>query len=250
MIRAGRIAYVTGGTGAIGTAICAALARAGARVAAIGHPAEAERLPAWREALRAQDVEAEVELADLADFAATTAAFARLAEKLGPADILVNGAGITRDARFVNLTPAQWREVLGANLDSVFNACKSVFAGMCARGYGRIVNLSSVNGQRGQFGQTNYAAAKAGMHGFTMSLAQEGAAHGVTVNTVAPGYVATPMTAAMKPEALARITAQIPLKRLAQPEEIARAVLFLCEEEAGYLTGACLPVNGGLYMSA
>jgi acetoacetyl-CoA reductase len=147
------------------------------------------------------------------------------------------------------MNPQQWRDVIASNLDSVFNASKAVFEGMCARGYGRIVNISSVNGQKGQFGQANYSAAKAGMHGFTMAVAQEGAAKGVTVNTVSPGYVETPMTAAIKPDVLEKIVASVPAGRMAKAEEIARAVAFLCAEESGYITGANLAVNGGLYMS-
>jgi acetoacetyl-CoA reductase len=240
-----RNAIVTGGTGAIGSEICTALARAGLRVGAIGHPSEAPRLAAWR---AAHDFE--VELADLAGFAAAGAAIAALEARLGAIDVLVNAAGITRDTRFAKMTPQHWREVIGSNLDSVFNCTRAVFDGMCARKYGRVVNISSVNGQKGQFGQANYSAAKAGMHGFTMALAQEGARAGVTVNTVSPGYVATPMTAAIKPEALEKIVAQVPLGRMAEPAEIARVVAFLCAEESGYITGANIPVNGGLFMSA
>ena len=240
------VAIVSGGLGAIGSEICLALAQAGARAAALGHPLDAPRVEAWR-ARMAQD--APVELADLGDHAAALAAIDKIQAQLGPADILVNAAGITRDARFVKMNLQQWREVMSSNLDSVFNCSKAVFEGMCARGHGRIVNISSVNGQKGQFGQANYSAAKAGMHGFTMALAQEGAARGVTVNTVSPGYVETPMTAAIKPEALAKITAQIPLGRMARPQEIARVVAFLCAADSGYITGANIPVNGGLYMS-
>ncbi|MDD3764250.1 MAG: acetoacetyl-CoA reductase [Nevskiales bacterium] len=239
----GRTAIVTGGTGAIGTAICRRLVANGMRCAAIGHPGERERL-----AQEAPDFP--VRLADLADATATADAFASLQDELGPIAVLVNAAGITRDARFVKMSDAQWREVMGSNLDSVFHSCKAVFATMCERGFGRIVNISSVNGQRGQFGQANYAAAKAGMHGLTMSLAQEGARHGVTVNTVAPGYVQTPMTAAMRADVLERIVGEVPMRRMAQPEEIADAVAFLCSDRAAYITGALLPVNGGLHMSA
>lgn len=241
-----RLALVTGGLGAIGTEICRALARQGARIAAIGHPSEAARVAEWKAALGGQPA---VELCDIGDFAATQAAIAAIEAACGPVDILVNCAGITRDARIIKMTPQQWRDVLATNLDSVFNTSKAVFEGMCGRGFGRIVNISSVNGQRGQFGQTNYSAAKAGMHGFTMSLAQEGAPKGVTVNTVAPGYVETPMTAQMRPDMLEKIISSIPVGRRGQPADIARAVAFLCAEDAGYVTGALLAVNGGLYMS-
>jgi acetoacetyl-CoA reductase len=244
----GRVALVTGALGAIGTAICHALAAQGRRIAAVDHPSAASRVAEWSAGFRGSEVAAE--LCDLADFEAAGAAIAALEKKLGPVDIVVNCAGITRDARFIKMSPQQWREVLGSNLDSVFNATRPVFEGMCQRGFGRIVNISSVNGQRGQFGQANYSAAKAGMHGFTMALAQEGAAKGVTVNTVAPGYVETPLTAQMRPDILEKIVASIPVGRRGQPADIARAVAFLCADDAGYITGALLAVNGGLYMSA
>lgn len=242
-----RTALVTGGTGAIGTEICRALAAMDCRVAALGHPSESARIAPWRAGL---GFEVAVELCDLADFEATGTAIRAIEQQLGPVDILVNAAGITRDARLAKMSVLQWREVLTANLDSVFNASKAVFEGMCARGFGRIVNISSVNGQKGQFGQANYSAAKAGMHGFAMAVAQEGAARGVTVNTVSPGYVETPMTAAIKPDVLAKIVASVPVGRMARPAEIARAVAFLCADESAYITGANLSVNGGLYMSA
>ena len=245
-----RNAIVTGGTGAIGSEICRQLAAEGLRVVAIGHPSDTDRLPAWRETLGEYADRIEVELGDLADAASAEAAMQAAITRLGPVDVLVNAAGITRDARFSRMSLEQWRAVMTSNLDSVFHCCKAVFDPMCARQYGRIVNIASVNGQKGQFGQTNYSAAKAGMHGFTMALAQEGARHGVTVNTVSPGYVRTPMTAAIKPEALAGIVAQVPVGRMAEASEIARAVRFLAAEEAGYITGANLPVNGGLFMSA
>lgn len=241
-----RVALVTGGTGAIGSEICRQLLAAGYRVGAIGHPADAPRLPVWKEQLPG----AQVALCDLADPVDTARAVKELEAALGPTDILVNAAGITRDARLVKMTTEQWRDVLGSNLDSVFNATRCVFEGMCARGFGRIVNISSVNGQKGQFGQANYSAAKAGMHGFAMAVAQEGASRGVTANTVSPGYVETPMTAAMRPEVLQKIVAQVPAGRMARPSEIARVVAFLCAEDSGYITGANLPVNGGLFMSA
>lgn len=243
-------AIVTGGTGAIGTEICRQLAAAGLRVVALGHPSEAERIPQWQRALSEAGCDVGVELADLGDAESAAGAMRAALDRLGKADVLVNAAGITRDARFVKMTLDQWRAVLASNLDSVFHCTKAVFADMCARGFGRIVNIASVNGQRGQFGQTNYAAAKAGMHGFTMALAQEGARFGVTVNTVSPGYVRTPMTAAIKPEVLQGIVAQIPVGRMAEPAEIARVVAFLCAPESGYITGANIAVNGGLYMSA
>ena len=245
-----RKAIVTGGTGAIGSEICRQLAAAGLRVVAIGHPSDSERLPAWRDSLGDLAARIDVELGDLADAASAQAAMQAAIARLGGVDVLVNAAGITRDARFAKMSLEQWRAVMASNLDSVFHCCKAVFEAMCAQQYGRIVNIASVNGQKGQFGQANYSAAKAGMHGFSMALAQEGARFGVTVNTVSPGYVRTPMTAAIKPEALAAVVAQVPVGRMAEPSEIARAVRFLADEDAGYITGANLPVNGGLFMSA
>ncbi|MDE2149713.1 MAG: acetoacetyl-CoA reductase [Gammaproteobacteria bacterium] len=246
----GRVAVVTGGTGAIGTEICRQLLEAGAAVAAVGHPSETDRIPNWRRGLGHLGRGIHVELADLADYDATAIAVAGIEAALGPIDVLVNGAGITRDARLVKMDPQQWRKVIATNLDSVFNATRTVFPGMCARGFGRVVNIASVNGQKGQFGQANYSAAKAGIHGFTMAVAQEGAAHGVTVNTVSPGYIETPMTASIKPQALERVLGQIPVRRLGRPQEVARVVVFLCDEASGYITGANLAVNGGLFMSA
>lgn len=237
-----RHAVVTGGLGAIGTEIVRLLAAQGLHVTAVDHPSTADRVSAWRSG----QPDCAVELCDLADFEAVQALFGRL----GAVDVLVNAAGITRDARLVRMTPEQWRQVLASNLDSVFNTTRAVFDGMCARGYGRIVNISSVNGQKGQFGQANYSAAKAGIHGFTMAVAQEGAAKNVTVNTVSPGYIKTPMTGAIRPEALQKIVAAIPAGRMGSPHDVARAVAFLCAEEAGYITGANLAVNGGLHMGA
>jgi acetoacetyl-CoA reductase len=245
-----RIAVVSGGTGAIGTEICKHLSRAGMRVAALGHPSELPRIADWQKRLKDDGFDIAAELVDLGDFEATGKTLRVIEAQLGPIDVLINAAGITRDARFSKMSVQQWREVMSSNLDSVFNCTKAVFDGMIARGFGRIVNISSVNGQKGQFGQANYSAAKAGMHGFTMALAQEGASKGVTANTVSPGYVATPMTSAIKPEALEKIVAQVPLGRMARPEEIARVVAFLSADESAYITGANIPVSGGLYMSA
>lgn len=236
-----RRAVVTGGIGSIGTAICVALKSTGHDVVALDHPSAQPRVAQW-----STEHGSAVRLADLSNYEATRAAFA----EIGDVDVLVNAAGITRDARFVKMTAAHWREVLAANLDSAFNCTHAVFEGMCSRNFGRVVNISSVNGQKGQFGQANYAASKAGMHGLTMSLAQEGARANVTVNTVSPGYIATPMTAAIKPEALDKICAQIPVGRMGKPEEIARVVAFLCAEESAYITGTNIPVNGGLFISA
>jgi acetoacetyl-CoA reductase len=166
----------------------------------------------------------------------------------GPVDILVNCAGITRDKTFKKMDPVQWGAVINVNLNSVFNVTRPIWEGMLDRGWGRVINISSVNGQRGQFGQANYSAAKAGMHGFTMALAQEGAAKGVTVNTVSPGYVETAMTLAMDDSVRSAIIGGVPMRRMGTPAEIAAAVAFLAADESGYVTGANLPVNGGLFM--
>ena len=168
--------------------------------------------------------------------------------EVGPIDILVNNAGITRDGTFRRMTVADWKAVIDTNLNSLFHVTKQVIDGMLDRGWGRIINISSVNGQKGQFGQTNYSTAKAGIHGFTMSLAQEVASKGVTVNTVSPGYIGTDMVRAMKPEALERIVATIPVKRLGTPAEIASIVAWLASEESGFATGADFSLNGGLHM--
>lgn len=185
---------------------------------------------------------------DLADFEQTAAVFARIEQDIGPVDILVNAAGITRDATLRKMTPDQWRAVIAANLDSVYSTTRCVFGGMMDRGFGRIINISSVNGQKGQFGQANYAASKAGIHGFTMSIAREGARKGVTANTVSPGYIESPMIMAVPEEHRAKIMAEIPVGRFGRPEEIGRVVAFLAAEESGFITGADISVNGGQHM--
>lgn len=242
-------AIVSGGIGAIGNAICDELASSGMQVCALAHPDDAPRIDNWIAARKDHAAAPRVVSGDLAVAESADAAVRQAIALLGGVDVLVNAAGITRDARFAKMTLEQWRSVIASNLDSVFHCSKAVFEAMCTAGFGRIVNIASVNGQRGQFGQANYSAAKAGMHGFTMALAQEGARHGVTVNTVSPGYVRTPMTAAIRSEVLAGIVDQIPLGRMAEPQEIARVVGFLCARESAYITGANIPVNGGLYMS-
>ena len=173
---------------------------------------------------------------------------AEIKDRHGPVGVLINCAGITRDKTFKKMEDAHWRAVIDVNLNSVFNVTRNVWDDMLEAGFGRIVNISSVNGQRGQFGQTNYAAAKAGMHGFTMSLAQEGASKGITVNTVSPGYVETAMTLAMRDDVRDAIVAGVPMRRMAKPAEIASAVAFLISDDSAYITGANLPVNGGLFM--
>ena len=242
-----RLAVVSGGIGGIGTQICQRLARAGHRVVAADLGGHGQRVAAYRDAM--QDPHALFEPVDVGSAEDCARLIDHVQAQYGPIDILVNAAGITRDARLVKMDTQQWDDVLRINLDSVFHLCRAVVGGMCERGFGRIVNLSSVNAQTGQFGQTNYAAAKAGMHGFTMSLAREVARSGVTVNCVAPGYIDTDMTRAMRADVREQIVAAIPVGRVGQPDDIARVVEFLCEDDAGYLTGILLPVNGGMFMS-
>ena len=231
--------------GGLGRAICIALARAGCKVVAADLP-DTGREAAFRAALDGLDVE--VAALDVTDFEGCAELVRRVEAEHGALDILVNAAGITRDATLRNMDKAQWDLVLAVDLDGVFNLCRHAIGGMVARGFGRIVNISSVNGQTGQFGQTNYAAAKAGMHGFTMALAREVARKGLTVNSVSPGYCATAMVMAMPEDVRAGIVERVPVGRLGAPEDIARAVLFLAADDAGFITGANLPVNGGLFM--
>lgn len=242
-----RVAVVTGGVGGLGSAICRRLADDGHRVVALDLEPTAERLSRFKAALDGRDVH--FVPCDAADFEHCEAAVATVEREHGPISVLVNGAGITRDALLRKMDRGHWQDVLRVNLDSVFNLSRQVVAGMCERGFGRIVNISSVNGQTGQFGQTNYAAAKAGMHGFTMALAREVARKGVTVNSVSPGYIDTDMTRAIREDVRSRIVEDIPIGRMGEPDDIANVVAFLCDEASGYITGANLPVNGGLFMS-
>ena len=242
-----RIAVVTGGMGGLGLAICQALARAGRKVIAADLPASPDRLDHFHAQTASLDIDTAT--VDVADFDACAAFVRDVEARHGSLDILVNAAGITRDGTLRKMDKSQWDAVLGVNLDGVFNLCRPAVEGMATRGFGRIVNISSVNGQTGQFGQTNYAAAKAGMHGFTMALAQEVARKGVTVNSVSPGYCATALVMAMSEEIRADIVSKVPVGRLGEPDEIARTVSFLAAEDAGFITGANIPVNGGLFMS-
>ncbi len=239
-----RKAIVTGGTRGIGRAIALALKDAGCTVAATyaGNDAAANAFKA------AAGID--VYRWDVGDYEACKAGVADIEKSQGPTDILVNNAGITRDGFFHKMKPEQWREVMRADLDSVFNMAHQVFPGMRDRGFGRIINITSINGQKGQAGQTNYSAAKAGMIGFTRALAQEGAFKGVTVNAIAPGYIATEMVAAVEPAVLQKIIAQIPVGRLGEAEEIARCVAFLADDKAGFITGTVLTANGGQYIAA
>ena len=241
-----RVAAISGGIGGLGTAICVALARAGRRVIALDL-ARDEAVLRFQRAVDGLDVE--FQPLDVTDYDACCARVEAIADAFGSLDILVNAAGITRDTTLRKMEKSQWDAVLGVNLDGVFNLCRPAIEGMSARGFGRIVNISSVNGQTGQFGQANYSAAKAGMHGFTMALAREVARKGVTVNSVSPGYCETAMVMSMPDDIRAGIVANVPAGRLGRPEEIARTVEFLTADDAGFITGANIPVNGGLFMS-
>jgi acetoacetyl-CoA reductase len=243
-----KLAVVTGGLGGIGTAICLHLAQEGAKVVATCHPSEQDRVDTWREDLKSKGFEVNVVAGDVSTAAGGGQLMNGIVEQFGPVDILVNCAGITRDSTLKKMTDEQWDAVIDTNLSSVFYITQPVWNSMLERGFGRVINIASVNGQRGQFGQTNYSAAKAGMHGFTMALAYEGAAKGVTVNTVSPGYIATPMTAAMRDDVREAIVGGIPMRRMGEPEEIAHAVAFLADDASTYITGANLPVNGGLFI--
>ena len=246
-----KIALVTGGVGGIGAAICKRLAQQGHFVLAnwIIPGTEAKYLEKMAAAGFGADATATA-FGDVSSYEAMGEMVAKIAKDHGPVDILVNCAGITRDATFRKMTPEQWRLVIDTNLNSVFNVTRHVVDGMCDRGWGRIVNISSVNGIRGQFGQTNYSAAKAGILGFTKALAQEVIRKGVTVNAVSPGYVETEMVAAIREDVKQQIVAQIPAGRLGKPEEIAEMVNYLASDGAAYITGANLSINGGLHMYA
>jgi len=237
-----RVAVVTGGTRGIGRAISLALKDAGYRVAAVyaGDDKAAQQFK--------NDAGIPVFKFNVGDFTACADGVKAIEAALGPVEILVNNAGITRDTTMHRMSFEQWSAVIQTNLTSCFNMTRQVIEGMRTRGFGRIVNIGSINGQAGQFGQANYAAAKAGMQGFTRALAQEGAARGVTVNVVAPGYVETDMVRAVPADVLEKIIARIPVGRLGKPEEIARAVLFLVADEAGFITGSTLSINGGQHM--
>jgi acetoacetyl-CoA reductase len=241
-----RVALVTGGTGGIGTSIIERLAGMGHRVAT--NYRDEARARAWQQAMRDRGIDVHLSKADVADPAQCEAMVREIEQALGPVEVLVNNAGITRDTTFHRMTAQQWNEVIATNLGSVFNVTRPVIDGMRERKWGRIIQISSINGQKGQYGQANYAASKAGMHGFTISLAQENAKFGITVNTVSPGYIATDMVMAVPEDVRAKIIQQIPTGRLGKPEEIAYAVSFFIPDEAGWITGANLSANGGQYM--
>lgn len=243
-----RVAVVTGGIGGLGTEICKYLARSGRRVIAADLASRSERIDAFAAEVREFGDAIRFEALDVSDFAACGAFMDRVAAQYGTVSILVNSAGITRDTSLRKMTLEQWTDVLRINLAGVFNTCRHVVDGMTAQGFGRIVNISSVNGQTGQFGQTNYSAAKAGIHGFTMALAREVARKGVTVNSVSPGYCNTALVQAVPEDIRNQIIANIPVGRLGEPHEIARTVDFLAADDAGFITGANIPVNGGYFM--
>lgn len=241
-----RVALVTGGTGGIGSSIIQRLAQMGHRVAT--NYRDEDRARAWQAQMRERGVEVALARGDVSCPDQARALIDDIERQLGPVEILVNNAGITRDSTFHRMTPVQWNEVIGTNLNSCFNVTRPVIEGMRERKWGRIVQISSINGLKGQYGQANYAAAKAGMHGFTISLARENARFGVTVNTVSPGYVATDMVMAVPEDVRAKIVAEIPTGRLGTPDEIAYAVAFLVADEAAWITGSNLDINGGHHM--
>ena len=238
----GRVAIVTGGTRGIGEAISLALRDQGVTVAA-NFAGNAEKAAAFT-----KETGIKAFKWDVSDPEAVAAGVAQVEQEVGPVDIVVNNAGITRDGTLMKMSYQAWKEVIDTNLGGCFNMAKSTFTGMKDRGWGRIVNIGSINGQAGQYGQVNYAAAKSGIHGFTKALAQEGARFGITVNAIAPGYIDTDMVAAVPQDVLAKIVAKVPVGRLGQAHEIARGVAFLCSEDAGFVTGSTLSINGGQHM--
>ncbi|QWT22536.1 acetoacetyl-CoA reductase [Bacillus sp. NP157] len=241
-----RTALVTGGTGGIGTAIVRYLAQQGHKVAT--NYRDEARAAAWREDMIRDGIDVVMVPGDVADPISAAAMVRGVEELAGPVEILVNNAGITRDTTFHKMDYQQWTEVVNTNLNACFNVTRPVIEGMRSRQWGRIVQISSINGQKGQYGQANYAAAKAGVHGFTISLAQENARFGITVNTVSPGYVGTDLVMAVPEDIRAKIIAQIPVGRLGRPDEIAHAVAFLTSEDSSWITGSNLAINGGHYM--
>src|SRR5215510_13462677 len=243
-----RLALITGGMGGLGETISTKMSEAGYHVAVTYSPAN-KTADEWRASMKSRGYDFHVFACDVADFDSAKGCIEKVVAQLGPVDILVNNAGITRDMTFRKMTKSDWDAVIRTNLDSVFNMTKQVCDGMADRGWGRIINVSSVNGSKGAFGQTNYSAAKAGMHGFTKSLALEVARKGVTVNTISPGYIGTKMVMAIPKEVLdSKILPQIPLGRLGKPEEVAGLIIYLCSEEAAFVTGANIAINGGQHM--
>jgi len=244
-----RLALITGGMGGLGETISTKMADAGYRVVVTYSPSN-KTVNQWAAEMKSRGYDFRVYPCDVSDFESCKACVEGVGKDLGPVDILVNNAGITRDMTFRKMTKGDWDVVLRCNLDSVFNMTKQVCDGMVDRGWGRVINVSSVNGSKGAFGQTNYAAAKAGMHGFTKSLALEVAKKGVTVNTISPGYIGTKMVTAIPKEILdSKIIPQIPIGRLGKPEEVAGLIIYLCSEEAAFVNGANIAINGGQHMA-
>ena len=241
-----RIAYVTGGMGGIGTSICQRLSKGGFKVIA-GCGPNSPRKDRWIGEQKSLGYEFIASEGNVSDWESTKAAFEKVKAEVGRVDVLVNNAGITRDSVFRKMTPEDWKAVIDTNLNSLFNVTKQVIDGMIDNGWGRIINISSVNGQKGQFGQTNYSTAKAGLHGFTMALAQEVASKGVTVNTVSPGYIATDMVKAIREDVLEKIIGAIPVKRLGTPDEIASICAWIASEDGAFSTGADFSLNGGIH---
>ena len=241
-----RVAYVTGGMGGIGTAICQRLHKEGYTVVAGCGPSR--DFDKWIGEQKAEGFSFYASVGNVADWDSTVEAFKKVKDAHGPVDVLVNNAGITKDGVFRKMSRSDWSAVMDANLNSLFNVTKQVIDDMCDRGFGRIINISSVNGQKGQFGQTNYSTAKAGIHGFTMALALEVATKGVTVNTVSPGYIGTDMVKAIRPDVLEKIVGTVPLKRLGTPGEIGSIIAWIASDEGGYATGSDFSLNGGLHM--
>ena len=241
-----RVAYVTGGMGGIGTAICQRLHKEGYTVVAGCGPSR--DFAKWIDEQKALGYTFHTSVGNVSDWDSTVEAFKKVKADHGAVDILVNNAGITKDGVFRKMSKGDWDSVINTNLNSLFNVTKQVIDDMCDRGFGRIINISSVNGQKGQFGQTNYSTAKAGIHGFTMALALEVATKGVTVNTVSPGYIGTDMVKAIRPEVLEKIVNGVPVKRLGTPEEIGSIIAWIASDEGGYATGSDFSLNGGLHM--
>ncbi len=243
-----RVAVVTGGMGGLGEAICMKLGKMGYKVIATYSPGNTKH-GEWLAEMKKQGYDFRAVPVDVTNFDSCQKAIEQITKDVGPVDVLVNNAGITRDTTFRKMDLAAWQAVINTNLDSVFNMTKPVIDGMAERGWGRVINVSSVNGQKGAFGQTNYSAAKAGMHGFTKAAALEYAKKGVTVNTISPGYIGTKMVMAIPKEVLdSKIIPQIPVGRLGKPEEVAGLVAYLCSEEAAFVTGANIAINGGQHM--
>jgi acetoacetyl-CoA reductase len=241
-----RIVLVTGATGGLGTAMCKELHKDGYRV--VGNYHTKAKADKWLSDMKAEGFDIQLFYGDVSDFDSAGSMIRQIEHEVGPIDTLVNNAGITRDGRLINMKKEDWYAVINTNLNSVFNCSKNVLDGMIARKFGRIINISSVNGQRGQFGQTNYSAAKAGMHGFTKSLAMEVAKYGITVNTISPGYIGTDMVMAVPEKVLAQIVAQVPMGRLGGTHEVAHLVSFLASEETSFITGANYSINGGQHV--